>query len=269
MITRKARIIASILAQLCCLAAVNAQSGAPHAGGMDMDRAKRTFVLANQLEVQANVAERPINFEVLSWIGGDYRKLYLRAQGEQPTVAARGGDLQGDIMFGRLVSPFWSAVAGVRIDTRPRALKSNGNAFIATTEGAGNHNRVTRGMLAIGFVGLAPGWFEVEPTLFVSQDGDVSAEFESSIDLLLTQRLIVQPRAEVNVAVQSVREFGVASGINDVEFETRLRYEMSRKFAPYLGMSWTRRTGGAAVLARSGGNPLGIGALTAGFRVWR
>lgn len=268
MSARKAAIITAVLAQLVCTALATAQAGAAHSGGMDMDRAIRTFVLVNQLELQTNVAQRPVNFEVLSWFGGDYRRLYVRAQGEQPTSVARGGELQGDVMFGRLISPFWTAVAGVRVDTRPRAQLQNA-AEGAVVAGSAINRRVTRGMLAIGFVGLAPGWLEVEPTLFVSENGDVSAEVESSIDLLLTQRLILQPRAEINAAVQSVREFGIASGINDVEFEARLRYEISRKFAPYLGVSWTRRTGGTAVLARSMGEPLSVGALSVGFRVWR
>lgn len=258
----------AFVSQLVCTALATAQTDAAHSGGMDMDRTIRTFVLANQLELQTNVSDRPINFEVLSWIGGDYRRLYVRAQGEQPTAIGRGGELQGDVMFGRLISPFWSAVAGVRVDTRPRAPLQN-FAGGAVVSGSAANARVTRGMFAIGLVGLAPGWLELEPTLFVSQNGDVSTEVESSIDLLLTQRLILQPRAEINAAVQSVREFGVASGVNDVEFEARLRYEISRKFAPYVGVSWTRRTGGTAVLARSNGEPLAIGALSAGFRVWR
>lgn len=268
MSARKAGILTAFLAHLLCTALVSAQAGAAHSGGMDMDRAVRTFVLANQLELQTNVAERPVNFEVLSWVGGDYRRLYVRAQGKQPSAMARGGDLQGDVMFGRLISPFWSAVAGVRVDTRP-STQTHSPAAAAVASGSINSRRVTRGMLAFGLVGLAPGWFEVEPTLFVSQDGDVSTEIESSIDLLLTQRLILQPRAEINAAVQSVREFGIASGVNDIEFEARLRYEISRKFAPYLGVSWTRRTGGTAVLARARGEPLGVGPFSAGIRVWR
>ena len=269
---RTAAVVAAVVAafglQLLYAGRATAQDSAPHAGGMDMDRALRTFVLANQMEVQTGVADRPVNFEVLGWFGGDYKRLYLRAQGVQPTTIARGAELQGDLLMGRLISPFWSVVAGVRVDTRPSA-ESLGFHRTASNDVIASTARVTRGMLAVGFVGLAPGWFELEPTFFVSQDGDVSTEIESSIDLLLTQRLILQPRAEINAAVQSVREFGIGSGINSVEVEARLRYEIRRKFAPYVGVSWDRTTGGTAALARSNGVPLGGASLTAGIRVWR
>lgn len=265
---RTAVAVAAFSIQLFCASRVHAQTSAPHAGGMDVDRTLRTFVLANQLEVQTGVPDRPVNFEVLSWMGGDYGRLYLRAQGVQPTTIARGGELQGDVFMGRLISPFWSVVAGVRVDTRPSAA-SLGFHRTASNDVIASSSRVTRGMLAVGLVGLAPGWFELEPTLFVSKDGDVSTEVESSIDLLLTQRLILQPRAEINAAVQSVHEFGIGAGINSVELEARLRYEIRRKFAPYVGVSWDRTTGGTAALARSNGVPLGGASLTVGVRVWR
>ena len=268
MSARKMACMFVVALQLVCRQAAHGQSAPASHGGMDMDRVIRTYVLANQLEIRGNVAERPVNFEVLSWIGGDYNRVFLRAQGLQPTTTREGTDVQADVFLGRLISPYWSAVVGGRVDTRPRSVARS--AQPAATDASGSDRRqVTRGMFALGFVGLAPGWFELEPTLFVSQDGDVSTEIESSIDLLLTQRLIIQPRLEVNAAVQSVPTFGIGAGINDVEFEARLRYEIKRKFAPYVGVSWLRRTSGTAAMARAAGEPLGVGAVTAGVRLWR
>ena len=229
---------------------------------MDMDRVVRTFLLADVLEIQPNAPETPINFEGLGWIGGDYRRLYLRARAEQPTRGGGGGDLRADALYGRLVTPFWSAVAGVRLDTRARG----GRDVVGVTPGDA---RVTRGLLAVGLLGIAPFWFEMEPTLYVSQRGDVSADFESSFDLLLTQRLIVQPRVELSAAVQKVPEFGVGSGLNDVELGARLRYEFRRKFAPYVGVAWHRRTGGTAAMARAAGESVGGTDVTLGLRLWR
>ena len=236
--------------------------------GMDQDRVIRTFVLAEQLEVHANAAERPFDFEVVSWIGGDYRRVFLRAQGEQSTLRFGGGELQGDVLFGRLLSPFWSAVVGARVDTRPRTAV--GSASFDVPAGAERSGRrLTRGSLAVGFIGLSPGWFETEPTLLVSDQGDVSFEFESSIDLLFTQRLIVQPWVELNAAVQAVPEIGVGSGLNDIEIGARMRYEIRRKFAPYVGVSLLRRTGATAAMAHNLGEPRSVGAITAGLRIWR
>ena len=230
---------------------------------MDMDRTVRTFLLADVLELQPAGPESPVSFEGLGWIGGDYRRLFLRAQGDLPT-AGGGGELQADVLFGRLLTPFWSAVAGARLDTRAEGVHR-----VAGGAGAGAGGRATRGMLALGFVGIAPFWFELEPTLYVSQDGDVSAEFETSFDLLLTQRLILQPRLEMNAAVQKAPEFGVGSGINDVEVGARVRYEIRRKFAPYVGVSWARRTGGTAAMARAAGEAVSDGVIVAGVRMWR
>lgn len=231
--------------------------------GMGTERTIRTFLLADVLEIQPSESDRPVSFEGLGWIGGDRRRLFLRVQADLPTTG-EGPEVQADVLFGRLLTPFWSAVAGARVDSREAGVHR-------VTGGAqsGENGRATRGLLAVGLVGLAPLWFEMEPTLYVSQDGDVSAEFETAFDLLLTQRLIVQPRLELSAAVQRVPEFGVGAGLNDVEVGARLRYEIRRKFAPYVGVSWVRRTSGTAAMARAAGEPVSNGVVVAGVRMWR
>lgn len=226
---------------------------------MMLDRKIRTFLLADVLDIQPNGAARPVNLEGLGWIGGDYNRLYLRAIGEQPTTGG-GGDLQADVLYGRLISPFWTAVAGARLDTR---------AGWEIAAGGSARQRATRGLLAFGLEGLAPYWLEMEPTVFVSQAGDVSARFETAFDLLFTQRLILQPRLEANAAVQRVPEFGVGSGLNDITLGARMRYEVRRKLAPYVGVSWSRRAGGTAAMARASGEPVRSGSVVVGVRLWR
>ncbi len=105
----------------------------------------------------------------------------------------------------------------------------------------------------IGLQGLAPYRFELEPALFISQDGDLSGRLTASYDLLLTQRLILQPRAELDAALQSVDKFGVGEGINSLDLGMRLRYEVTREFAPYMGIQWSRKFGETAAIARSDG----------------
>ncbi len=231
---------------------VMAQSPGTHGKAtIELDRVTRVFLLANQLEYAPSGSDDAIRFEGLGWIGGDYNRLWLRLKGEQPTVGGRG-ELQADVLYGRLVTPFWTAVAGVRLDTRDWGGE-----------------RVTRGLLGIGLEGLAPYWLEMEPMLYVSQKGNVSFRFATSVDLLFTQRLILQPNIEVNAAIQDVPEFGVASGINDIELGARARYEFRREFAPYIGISWVRRAGGTAGLARAAGESVGETRFVAGVRLWR
>lgn len=257
--------------QLCWAVAAHSQSGPDRPvasmGGMNMDRVIRTYLLADQLEIHPNGPKRPVVLELLGWIGGEYQRLYLRAQGEQSTRAGSGGELTADLLYGRLLTPFWSGVAGVRIDTRPR-MPNNSSQTLPNTVASGEP-RVTRGLLAVGLEGIAPYWFELEPTLFVSDRGDISVEFESTYDLRVTQRLVLQPRLELNAAVQAVPDFGVGSGLNDVEFGMRLRYEVRRKFAPYVGASWHRLMSGTAAQAKAAGGEVGSAAIVAGVRVWR
>jgi copper resistance protein B len=168
------------------------------------------FLLSELLEYTPNGANPPMRYDVLGWVGGAYNRLWAKAEGEQSTRSG-AGETEIQLLYGRLVSPFWDAQVGLRVDV-----------------GYGEGDRRLRALAALGVQGLAPGWFELEPTVFISQDGDVAANLTASYDLLFTQRLIAQARFETNVAVQSVPEFGVGSGINDVDLGLRVRYEIWR-----------------------------------------
>ncbi|MFP4228705.1 MAG: copper resistance protein B, partial [Salinivenus sp.] len=130
-----------------------------------MDDKPYAFVLFDQLEYAPEPAERPIGLEAKGWIGGDVNRLWLRAEGEQSTLH-REGEAEVEALYGRLITPFFDAVAGARVDRR---------------WGAG---RDTRGHLAVGLQGLAPYRFEVEPTLYVSHAGNVSAELSAAYHVL-------------------------------------------------------------------------------------
>lgn len=223
-----------------------------HPPSMNMDRMIRTFLLAEVLEVSPSATNTPIVLDATGWIGGDYHRVFLSLEGEQPT-AGRESNLAADVSFGRLVSPFWSALAGVRVES---------------VRGDVGRRR-TRALLALGLEGLAPGFFTLEPAVYVSPRGEISGQVSSTIDFLFTQRLILQPRVELNAAVQKVPEFQIGSGLTDVEVGGRLRYEVRRDLAPYVGLVWTRQTGGTAVIARQAGAPVGNLGLVAGLRVWR
>ena len=209
-----------------------------------------TMVLFDQLEYAPGPSERPISLEATSWTGGDINRLWVRAEGDQSTLENEG-EAEVEALYGRLVTPFFDALAGARLDTR------------------WGDNGQTRGFLAVGLQGLAPYWFEVEPTLYVSQDGDVSARLVAAYALLFTQRLILEPELEVGAAVQEVPEWGVGSGVGDLGLGLRLRYEIRRKFAPYVGYSWNRRFGETADFARADGEPVSGAAFVFGVRMWR
>jgi copper resistance protein B len=209
-----------------------------------------SLILFDQLEYAPGGEGRPLSLDATGWYGGAYNRLWFRAEGEQLTTEGIG-EAEVQLSYGRLVTAYFDALAGVRVDQQ---------------WGDGSD---TRAHLAVGLVGLAPLRFEFSPTLFLSQEGDLSARLEAEYQVLITQRLVASPEIELNAALQDVPEWGVGSGLNDVELGLRLRYEFSRKFAPYVGYEWMRRVGGSADFAREAGEGVSDGAFVAGLRVWR
>ena len=120
----------------------------------------------------------------------------------------------------------------------------------------------------VGFQGLAPYLFELDTALFISHEGDVSARVEAEYELRLTQRLILQPRAEVNFALQDVPRLGIGRGLSTAEAGARLRYEIKRQFAPYIGVSWVGNVGRTADFVRAEGNDPSSFGLIGGLRLW-
>ncbi|HRQ79430.1 MAG TPA: copper resistance protein B, partial [Gemmatimonadaceae bacterium] len=130
-------------------------------------------------------------------------------------------------------------------------------------------SRATRAGAVIGLQGLAPGWFELEPSLFVTSSGNLAFDLTASYDLFLTQRLVLQPRLESSVSLKDDAEFGVGRGLSSTSFGLRTRYEIRREFGPYVGVVWERGYGRSAELARLAGESAGETMIVAGLRLWR
>lgn len=205
------------------------------------------FVLLDRLEYRWNDegADGRL-WDAQGWIGRDWNKLWFKTEGED-AVAGPTEEAEVQALYARLIAPFWYLQAGLRYDTRPAP---------------------SRTFAVLGVQGLALYWFDIEATAFVSDAGETSARLEAEYDLLLTQRLILQPRIETNVAAQAVEERGIGRGVNNVELGLRLRYEIKREFAPYLGVVWSRKLGETADLAEAQGEDVRRAAIVAGIRAW-
>ena len=155
------------------------------------------------------------------------------------------------MLYGRLIAPFWDFQIGARVQQSLDAGPRNSRTYAV-----------------IGVQGMAPYLFAVEPSLFISDRGDVSARLTVSFDWLLTQKLVLQPRFEANAAVQSDEKMGVGQGVNDTDIGLRLRYEIRREFAPYIGISWQRRYGETARFAELEGDSGEVFSFVAGVRLW-
>jgi len=120
----------------------------------------------------------------------------------------------------------------------------------------------------IGVQGLAPFLFEIDTALFLSNKGDLTARIEGELDQRITQRLILQPRVEVNLAAQDIPELGIGAGVDNLEAGIRLRYEFAREFAPYIGVEQEWKLGGSRDFARAAGEDSSVTNYVVGIRFW-
>lgn len=184
-------------------------------------------------------------WDAQGWYGGDIDKLFFKAEGE----GEFGGPVEEaevQLLWSHAIAPFWDLQAGARIDLEPE----------------------TRSHLALGVQGLAPYMFHLDAAAFLSDRGDVTARLEAEYDQKITQRLILQPRIEVELAAQDIPERGTGAGITEIEPGLRLRYEIAREFAPYLGIEYEAMLGETADLARAvGDDPDGF-KIVLGLRAW-
>jgi copper resistance protein B len=184
-------------------------------------------------------------WDAQAWYGGDYNKLWIKTEGERVAGITQGASV--DVLFDRVVGRWWNAQGGIRQDF------GRGPA---------------RTWLALGLQGLAPYWLDAEATFYVGEEGRTAVRLKADYDLLLTQRLVLQPYGEANIYSKSDAEREVGSGLSDLELSLRLRYEVRREFAPYLGVGWFKRFGTTAGLARAAGEGSDEVQLVAGLHIW-
>ncbi len=203
------------------------------------------MLLIDQLEAFHGRDANGQSWEAQGWYGNDEDKLWIRTEGERSRGKLEDGDLEA--FWNHNIATFWSTQLGVRHDFG---------------EGPG------RTWAAFGVQGLAPYWFELEATGYVGVNGRTAARLRAEYELLFTQRLILQPEAEINLYGKNDPQRRIGSGISDVQFGLRLRYEIRRQFAPYIGVNWVRRLGTSADYARQDHQPVLDRQIVAGVRIW-
>ena len=212
-----------------------------HGGGTNY------FLLADRLEYQSNDGSPTLLLDGQGWWGTDRDKLWVKTEIEYDFDGDRFEEAELQALWSRPFARYFDLQAGIRHDFQNGAERTFG---------------------VIGVQGLAPYWFELDTAIFVSGDGDISARIEAEYDLLITQRLILQPRTELNFAVQSVEALGIGSGLSTAELGVRLRYQITREIAPYVGLNWVRSVGETADFARIAGDDPGAVSVVAGVRLW-
>lgn len=205
-----------------------------------------SFLMADRLEIQSEDGEDTFAWDVQGWYGGDRDKVWVKSEGHHDLREDEWEEADIDLLWSRAATTFFDWQTGLRWQAEPEELA----------------------YAVVGVQGLAPYWFEVDFAAAVSEDGDLGASLELEYELLLTQRLVLQPRIEARASAQRVPELETGSGLVGLEAGLRLRYEIVREFAPYVGIEWHEAFGETAGFIReASGDPRGT-VFVAGLRAW-
>lgn len=217
-----------------------------HLPGMDMaDDDIYSRVMLDRVEAFHTSDSHGQAVDAQAWIGGDIDKLWFKVDGQREN--GKLGATRTEALWNHAIATYWGLQTGIRHDF------------------GGGPGRT---WAAFGIQGLAPYWFGVQATAYIGQGGRTAMRFETEYDLFITQRLILQPNAKVNLYGSNDSERAIGSGLSDLETGLRLRYEFSRKVAPYIGVVWNRKFGRTASYARDSGSAVKETRLVAGIRIW-
>ncbi len=216
-----------------------------HGGHTVHDRQINFHVLFDQLEWQFVHGEPGWRWDSRTWIGGDRNRVWIRTEGDALDGVLDTAEAQ--VLFGRSISRFWDVVAGVRFDARPQPSHT---------------------WAAIGVQGLAPQFLDVQATAFIGQSGHLAARIEIEHDLLITQRLVLQPLVELSLSGRDDPDRGIGAGLSTGEVGFRVRYEIRRELGPYVGVVWHKKLFGTGDYARERNTDPGGWHVVSGLRFW-
>ncbi|MCU7839985.1 MAG: copper resistance protein B [Candidatus Thiodiazotropha sp. (ex Troendleina suluensis)] len=218
-------------------------STAVFAGGADDPLIYK--VMVDKLEIRNTGGNDPLVLDADAWVGYDLNKFWFKTEVERVDGETEEAEVQ--FLYSRAVAPFWDVQAGWRRDIKPEP---------------------DRDFLALGFKGLAPYLFEVDTGVFIGESGQIGARIDAEYEYMLTQKLILSPEIEMNLYSKDDEEVGIGSGLSDMELGLRLRYEVLREFAPYIGVNWTKIFGQTADFASDEGEDTSDVQIVLGIRAW-
>ena len=236
--TRSFAFVAILAAAICLSVADDARAD------MEDDPLLLTVIL-DQLEMRDVGGDDVLSWDGQGWLGRDLHKIWIKTDGERTGGTTDEAELQ--FLYSKAIARYWDFQLVVRHDFKPSPSRS---------------------WAAIGFKGLAPYFFDIDAAAFIGESGRTALRFEAEYELLFTQRLILTPDIEINLYGQNDPDAGIGAGLSDLEAGLRLRYEIRREFAPYIGVNWSRLFGNTADFARIAGDKTSETQLVIGLRAW-
>ena len=229
----------------------NQLNGASPYGNPIEDDRLYGHVLLDQFEQRLGSGKEPYTrWDAQGWIGNDFHRLWIKSEGRANANAdgnGKVGDGKTELLYDRPITPFFDLQAGVRYDLDSKPGRAWG---------------------ALGVQGLAVGFWNVSATAYVGGNGRLALNTNASYDYYLTQRLVLQPQFETNWYSKEDDARRIGSGLSDIDSGLRLRYEISRKFAPYIGVTYQKWFGNTADIRRSNGSPIKDFRVAVGLRLW-
>jgi len=210
---------------------------------MEDDPTLTKFML-NEFEA-SDGADNPLSWNAQMWIGKDLNKLWIKTEGEQEDGRTEESEVQ--LLYSKAIAPYWDVQIGIRQDSV---------------------NQVDRDWAVVGLEGLAPYFFEIDTALFIGESGQAGIRLEAEYELMLTQKLVLSPEVEANFYAKDDVERETGSGLSNLETGVRLRYEIKREFAPYIGVTWNKLLGETADIAETADNETDSSSFVIGLRAW-
>lgn len=204
-----------------------------------------TMITIDQLEKRDASSGKPFAWEVQGWAGYDLDKLVFKTEGERADGETEKAELQ--LLYSKAIDPYWDIQFGIRHDFHPKP---------------------TQDWAVIALQGVAPYYFETDASLFIGEDGQTALRLESEYEMMLTQQWVLSPEIELNIHGKNDEEREIGSGLSNIEAGLRLRYEVKREFAPYIGIHWEKKFGKTADYAREEGEDTSDAKFVIGIRAW-
>jgi copper resistance protein B len=207
-----------------------------------------TMFNVDELEIRDAEGD-PLSWDIEGWAGKDLHKFYLQTEGERGDAGTESAEIRA--LYHRAVAPYWDLQLGLRHDAQP-----------------GTSSGPARDWAVIGWRGLAPYWFEIDTALFLGEDSRSALRIEAEYEILFTRQWVLSPEIEINLYGRDDPELGIGSGLADIEAGLRLRYEIRRQLAPYLGIHWEKLYGETADFAAAAGEDTADSEFVLGIKAW-